>query len=164
MGKRKQDVTKHDHFVECIKSLGYKPNTQHFAFLELIIAYFHLVRTSHVHKGADLVRRINAARNRVLNDSTWGSIFPKRRTLPELADLGFEEFLVFTQAVRLIAKYFAELLIPDDNALFHHPEVVRFREAFNTEPKRLGLFLRDRFALDDRAVLRIRKLLDGTVV
>lgn len=155
MGKRPQDISKHDYFMGRIRQLGYKHVSEEYTLLEKVLTYFRFVRVNHIHKGFDGLRQIEVCRKRIASSDGWENVFPNRRKPPAFEKLGFEDFLVFTQAVRLTAKHIAQLLVPGDDGILKHQDFIAFRKDNESNPTRLRLFLRDRFALDDATSVRI---------
>lgn len=149
-------ITKHDHFVTCLRRARVLPKSSRLDLLELVIKLGRLIRNEQAHTGQSLPKRIQELRTQIHAASYWDEVFSHRDRPSSFDALGFEDFLLHTQAVRLTAEHFCLCLLPSYEAIAAHPEVAGFIERKGSE--KLGNFLRDRFALAPADAIRVCSL------
>ena len=113
--------------------------------------YLRLVRNYYAHR-LDTPQKECSMLFRKLREGTkdWPDKFGKLSFSSECCELSFDDVLIFTIAVKLLAEEICIKLSPDINYLLQHPDTKSFIERENKKVSKdsFRLFLFDRFGLD----------------
>ncbi|WP_265595212.1 hypothetical protein [Verrucomicrobium sp. BvORR106] len=145
-GRLPDGVAKHDHFATCLRNAQLLSKSPEFAVLDLLVELVRLTRNEQAHKGRALPKRFSEILTRLANCSNWDTVFEGRCRPSPFADLGYDDFLLFTHAVRRMAEFWCKLLLPSPQDIALHSDIRAFIAEQGSQ--KLPQFLRDRFALD----------------
>lgn len=156
-GRIPDGVAKHDYFATCLQNARLLNKSSEFVALDMLMELLRLTRNEQAHKGRTLPKRFSEILTRLANCKNWNDVFEDRSRPSSFSDIGYNDFLLFTHAVRRMAEFWCNLLPPASTAIAQHPDV----KAFIAEqgPQKLPQFLRDRFALDPLSSTEVCSLL-----
>lgn len=167
-GCRRKDESRLSFFLRLMKDIAPGKLNGLPQYLIDLCEYLRLLRNYYAHgltsPQKDCVELYNKIKRSV---NTWHKKFGTLRISSKSCDLTFDDILILTIAVKLLAEEICSRLAPDPEMLIEHPATKEFilRERNLISESSVQLFLYDRFGLDrDTAKQLSEKVLTEALV